>query len=112
METPLTSTVSKALAELQHELHELYGDRLARTVLFGSHARGEARADSDVDVLVVLQGPLNTYGEIKRLVPIAMGLWERYGLDVQLTPFSTERYADDRHPLVMNVRREGRTLTS
>lgn len=88
----------------------LYGDPLAHTVLFGSHAHGEARPDSDVDVLVVLRGPANTYEEIKRLVPVAMGLWDRYGLDVQLTPFSAERYANDRHPLVMNVCREGRPL--
>jgi predicted nucleotidyltransferase len=110
METPVHHTVSEALDELRDELRALYGDRLAHTVLFGSHARGEARPDSDVDVLVVLRGPISTYVEIKRLVPVAMGLWERYGLDVQLTPFSTERYADERHPLVMNVRREGRPL--
>lgn len=111
MEALSTHTVSDALADLRRELRALYGDRLARTVLFGSYARGEARPDSDVDVLVVLRGPLDTYAEIKRLVPVAMGLWEHYGLDVQLTPFSAERYADDRHPLVMNVRREGRPLT-
>ena len=29
-----------------------------RVILFGSHARGEAGADSDVDLLVVLGGPL------------------------------------------------------
>ena len=31
----------------------------ARIVLFGSRARGEARSDSDVDLLVVYDGPLN-----------------------------------------------------
>ena len=29
-----------------------------KVILFGSHARGEAGADSDVDLLVVLSGPL------------------------------------------------------
>lgn len=29
-----------------------------RVILFGSHARGEAGVDSDVDLLVVLRGPL------------------------------------------------------
>lgn len=111
MDAPSTPTVTYALADLRRALRALYGGRLARTALFGSYARGEARPDSDVDVLVVLRGPLDTYAEIKRLVPVAMGLWERYGLDVQLTPFSAERYADDRHPLVMNVHREGRPLT-
>jgi predicted nucleotidyltransferase len=29
-----------------------------KVILFGSHARNEARADSDVDLLVVLGGPV------------------------------------------------------
>jgi len=29
-----------------------------KVILFGSHARGEAGADSDIDLLVVLRGPL------------------------------------------------------
>lgn len=88
MEAPSTYTVSNALADLQSELRARYGDRLARTVLFGSYARGETRPDSDAGILVMLWGPLDTYEEIKQLVPVAMGLWERYGLDVHLTPFS------------------------
>ncbi|MEK6607373.1 MAG: nucleotidyltransferase domain-containing protein [Myxococcota bacterium] len=31
------------------------GDRLRAAVLFGSHARGEARADSDIDLLILLR---------------------------------------------------------
>lgn len=31
-----------------------FGDRVCEVTLFGSHARGEAHEDSDVDVLVVI----------------------------------------------------------
>jgi uncharacterized protein len=99
------------LGELDAALRQLYGDRLVRAVLFGSRATGRARPESDVDVLVVLEEPVETYAEIKRLVPISMDLWMRHGLDVQLTPFSAERYADERHPLMMNVHRDGLPLT-
>jgi len=54
------------LIELRRELGLLYSERLERMVLFGSHARGSAEAGSDIDVLVVLNGPVRPGTEIKR----------------------------------------------
>lgn len=39
--------LDKILAHLKHYLVEEYGERLDRVVLFGSQARGDARADSE-----------------------------------------------------------------
>jgi uncharacterized protein len=47
--------VREALAELRRRLGQRFGDRLLGMTLYGSHARGEARSDSDVDVLVVVR---------------------------------------------------------
>jgi len=41
--------------------------RPVRVVLFGSHARGEARPDSDVDLLVVEENVKDAPGEATRL---------------------------------------------
>ncbi|MGD0900866.1 MAG: nucleotidyltransferase domain-containing protein, partial [Thermoguttaceae bacterium] len=54
------------LTELGDDLRSLYGDRLVRLVLFGSHARGDAVPGSDIDVLVVLRGPVEPGLEIER----------------------------------------------
>lgn len=50
----MSSTVTRALEELRHALSARFGGRLREVVLFGSHARGEAHEESDVDVLVVV----------------------------------------------------------
>lgn len=50
----LTPNEQAALEAFVAGLCERYGDRLARVALFGSRARGEGDAESDLDVLVVL----------------------------------------------------------
>ncbi len=40
------------LARIKSALCEAFGDRLKGVILFGSEARGDARPDSDIDVLV------------------------------------------------------------
>jgi predicted nucleotidyltransferase len=51
-EAPLEGvTIAKGVAQ---DLADQLGDRLVRVLLYGSWARGEARPDSDVDILVVV----------------------------------------------------------
>ena len=54
---------SRVLEELKERLSAAYGERLHAVVLFGSEARGDARPDSDIDVLVVLETLTGDYGE-------------------------------------------------
>jgi predicted nucleotidyltransferase len=46
--------LSAVLEEFRRQLIEHFGSRLVGLTLFGSHARGEAGAESDIDVAVVL----------------------------------------------------------
>lgn len=101
-----------ALREAYARLSALYGGRLRRVILYGSHARGDAHADSDVDLLVVLRGEMpNAYQEIKRVVRIELALFERYGLDVSISPYSESAWNDLQRPFIQNVRAEGLVLS-
>ncbi len=49
-------------------IREVYGGRLAGIVLYGSVARGEDGPESDIDLLVVIEGEYGLMDEIERLV--------------------------------------------
>jgi predicted nucleotidyltransferase len=54
--SPITVKLQNILAEFRLGLEAIYGPRLAEVVLFGSQARNEASAESNIDVMIVLRG--------------------------------------------------------
>ena len=93
--------------ELKSRLDGLYGGRLSRLVLFGSHARGDAEAESDIDVLVVLKGRVRAGMEVTRIAPVTAALSLTYDVVISCVFVSEERYLNEMSPLLINVRREG-----
>ena len=107
---PIPKHLQPILAELKRGLQEIYGDRLRAVVLFGSQARGEATADSDVDVAVVLDHVEDSYREIDRMGDV---FWElSYGHDLLLTsvPVCESEWRQRDNRFFRNLRREGVAL--
>jgi len=46
----------KVLEELKRNLTGLLGDRLRKLVLYGSRARGDYDAESDIDIAIIVRG--------------------------------------------------------
>lgn len=100
-------TLQTILGELRRGLEGLYHERLAQVVLFGSQARDDAVAGSDIDILVVLHGPVNPGREIARVGETTAALSLKHDRVISCTFVSTERYQNEQSPLLINVRREG-----
>lgn len=88
-------------------------EAVVSAVLFGSQARGDARAESDLDLLVVVHGADSVEPARSLLLERFDDLRERFG--VRLAPLVMEkaevrRRFDDGDPLIENVLRDGRTL--
>ena len=52
----LSGEDTAALKELKVSLKELLGDRLVKFMLYGSRARGDYEAESDIDVAIIVKG--------------------------------------------------------
>lgn len=105
-----TLELENLLLDLRHGLEELYGSRLQQIILFGSEARGDAHADSDVDIALVLKDPIQMGPETERLGPLLSELNLRYERLVAIVPISTADYSQAKGPFWSNVRREGLVL--
>ena len=65
---------------------------LRRVLLFGSHARGEAGPDSDVDLCLVADGAEKQVAAGTRCYTALWGIWPRPGLT--LVPITPQRLAE------------------
>ena len=95
------------LDEFKTELRRLYGDRLKDIILYGSYARGDARDESDIDVMVVLRDMVTPGREIDRMIDMITDLNLKYGVLLAVVPVSEEKFLRVNSPLLLNVRREG-----
>ncbi len=94
------------LTRFRRELDVVYGARLARAVLFGSRARGDARPDSDYDIAVFIHDPESFDREATRLAAIATGLL--YDTGAVINPLHFPVGADrERTGLMAEIRRDG-----
>lgn len=103
-------TLSILLADLKAKLIELYGDRLFSLILFGSQARGEATSDSDIDVMVILNGSVDIAKEIYRMSAIRSYFLMHYDELVSILPVSKEEYLSRASSFIRVVGREGIVL--
>ena len=92
---------------LKARLAEAYGPRFAGLVLYGSYARGEAGPDSDVDLLVLLDGPVDRWAELARLADVAVEVEAGTGEMLSIIARAPSELDAASSPLLSNIRREG-----
>ncbi len=61
-------------------------------MLFGSQARGDAEPDSDIDVMVVLNGEVDPVAESRRVVPISAEISLTHGVVITCIYVLIERF--------------------
>jgi predicted nucleotidyltransferase len=97
-------------AAAARDLRELYGGRLRNVLLFGSWARGDAHPESDIDLLVVLDGIESVWDELRRMDDIL----DRHSVEnetiVSALVVAEEDFAQPELPTLIRARVEGRAI--
>lgn len=96
-----------AVEAFKEKAADLYGERLDRVLLFGSQARDEATEASDVDLMVVLEGPVDRFAEIDRMGELTWEIDMAHSVLLSVVPVSKTDFEQGASPLLRNVRREG-----
>lgn len=88
-------------------LDSLYGDRFRGVVLYGSAARGEDTPESDIDLLVLLDGPVNAAAEIRRIWDELYPVQLECDRAISIRPADAASYERGESMLYQNIHEEG-----
>lgn len=95
------------MVAIKENLKAAHGGRLQGIVLFGSEARGQSDEDSDIDVLVLLDGAVDYAHDlrvnIQALLPLSLSL----NRPISAKPVNGADYETQDCPLFRHVHREG-----
>jgi predicted nucleotidyltransferase len=107
MSTKVPARIRKLMKEFKDGLIRIYGDRLKGVYLYGSYARGEARSDSDVDVMIVLDTYASYGKEIDKTGELTSGLSLEYGISISRVLMKEMQWKASDTPLLLNIHMDG-----
>jgi predicted nucleotidyltransferase len=103
-----TPELAPILDELSASLRKIYGERFVRLMLYGSHARGDAHTESDLDLLLILRDTaLSPTREIDRIADVLADFNLRHDVLISILPVTEDTLQQAEGPFWNNVRRDG-----
>ena len=100
-------TREELLKEIKSRLTTAHGKRLRGVVLYGSEARGTAGPDSDIDVLVLLEAPVDLGEDLETNLQVLYPLSLQVERRISALPVEASEYENIECPLYQTVHREG-----
>lgn len=109
----LSPTIRDALERFQAAVRDRFKERVREIVLFGSQARGDAHEESDVDLLVVIDGLTEAERRIVFDMSYDAGAFGEEFVALSPLPYSTDQAASLRareRRLMLEIARDGVAL--
>lgn len=88
-------------------LEVAFQDRFRAVILYGSEARGEATIESDVDLLLLLEGPVDLVHDLDTGIRAIYRLQLELEYPIHLTPVEEDVFEQGEYALYRNAQRDG-----
>lgn len=88
-------------------LREAFPSRLRQVILYGSQARDEAASDSDIDLLVLLAGPIDLAADLRACIHALYPLVLETGRPIDVLPVDEQAFRAQEFSLYRTVAAEG-----
>jgi len=96
----------QAIKEFADLVRKRYGDKIEKIVLYGSTARAENNADSDIDILVLSDKQYNFLQ--RELSFLAFDIGSKYGFEISVQNYDLSHYQKfSNYSFFQNVDRDG-----
>ncbi|ORU00172.1 Uncharacterized protein D081_1266 [Anaerovibrio sp. JC8] len=104
-------TLMKALLKMCYDIHGIYGDSVDKIILYGSYARGEESADSDVDIALILKADISQEQHDK-MIDIVVDYELDLAVSLSVIPIEIQNYLEWKNslPFYKNIEKEGIVL--
>jgi predicted nucleotidyltransferase len=93
--------------EIRPRLEGAFPSRFRGVLLFGSEARNQAGEDSDLDLMVLLEGPVQLGRDLEAIVNALYPLQLRVDRPIHALPVSSEAFESGQYGIYRSARREG-----
>ncbi|RKY72143.1 MAG: nucleotidyltransferase domain-containing protein [Candidatus Latescibacterota bacterium] len=103
----MDDSIKHLVSRVKECLIETYGEKIKQVILYGSYVRGEAAMDSDIDILVLVDGSLDPFEVRKGLSDLLFDILLEEGELVSVMALPEQFFENYNSPFVLNVRREG-----
>lgn len=105
----LPSHVREAVAVFSHRIRTEFHNRILQIILYGSYARGDYHAESDVDILILTTD--ESWDIKKQIMDTGFDLYPEYGVFISAKVMSLDRFQSQSGFLfIKEVTREGVAL--
>jgi predicted nucleotidyltransferase len=101
------ATIREVVSKCKATLESHYGAQFKGLVLYGSVARNQADAMSDIDLLVLLSKPFDYFSELRQIIEILYPIQLESEQLISAKPVPPDEFEHGSIQLYRNAKREG-----
>lgn len=106
----MTTTANRTAQKCKDILKSHYGSQFKGLILYGSVAREQDTAGSDIDLLVLLDEPFDHFDELRQIIDLLYPVQLESNQLVSAKPVAESTFEAGRLQLYRNAKREGKLL--